>query len=116
MANPREMLNEFNQGMGKVKETSDEQVNAFMKLLGTCDKAGELDEKTKELISTGIALVIRCEYCVVYHVYKAFEAGATREEIMEAAMVAITFGGGPSMTYISTLLQDCIEEFAPDFT
>ena len=70
---------------------------------------------TKELISIGIALVIRCKYCIVFHTYKALEAGATKEEIMEAAMVAVTFGAGPSMTYTSTLLQDCIEEFSPDF-
>ena len=115
MADVRKMLNEFHEGMGKVKETSGEQVQAFMNLLGKCDKEGKIDVKTKELISIGIALVIRCKYCIVFHTYKALEAGATKEEIMEAAMVAVTFGAGPSMTYTSTLLQDCIEEFSQDF-
>ncbi|AZO95787.1 carboxymuconolactone decarboxylase family protein [Iocasia frigidifontis] len=113
--NPREMLEAFHNGVGAVKETSGEQVNAFMNMLGACDKPGELDAKQKELISIGIALVIRCEYCIVYHVYEALKAGATKEEIMEAAMVALTFGAGPTLTYTATLLKDSIEEFAPDF-
>ncbi|MFW6026996.1 MAG: carboxymuconolactone decarboxylase family protein [Candidatus Woesearchaeota archaeon] len=112
---PRKMLNEFNEGMGKVKETNTEQMEAFMNMLGKCDKEGVVDVKTKELISVAIALVIRCEYCIVYHVYNALKAGATKEEIMDAAMVAITFGAGPSMTYTATLLQECIEEFLSDF-
>lgn len=74
-----------------------------------------VDVKTKELISVAIAAYNRCEYCIVYHVYKAFEAGATKEEILDAAMVAVAFGGGPSMVYTSTLLKDSIKEFESDF-
>ncbi|MDD3890002.1 MAG: carboxymuconolactone decarboxylase family protein, partial [Syntrophomonadaceae bacterium] len=39
----------------------------------------------------------------------------TREEILDAAMVAVAFGGGPSMAYTVTLLKDSLDEFAPDF-
>ncbi|TPB51090.1 carboxymuconolactone decarboxylase family protein, partial [Burkholderia pseudomallei] len=53
--------------------------------------------------------------CIVCHTYAALELGATREEIMEAAMVAVGFGGGPSMAYSATLLKDCIDEFEKDF-
>jgi len=113
--NPKEMLKEFQNGLGAVQKTNGEQVKAFMNMLGACDKPGEVDAKTKELISIGIALVIRCEYCIVYHVYEALKAGATREEIMEAGMVALTFGAGPTMTYVTTLLKDSIAAFAPEF-
>ena len=51
----------------------------------------------------------------MYHSYKSFEAGATKEEILEAAMVSVAFGGGPSMAYAVTLLQACIDEFENDF-
>ncbi|MCX7885238.1 MAG: carboxymuconolactone decarboxylase family protein [Caloramator sp.] len=112
---PREMLNEFMGGLQSVKDYSGEQVGAFMNLLGACYKPSKLDVKTKELISVGIAAYNRCEYCIVFHVYKALEAGATPEEIMEAAMVAVAFGGGPSMAYSVTLLKDSIEEFRKDF-
>jgi len=86
-----------------------------MGLLGATFADGAVTIKTKELISVGIAAYNRCEYCIVYHVYKALEAGATREEILEAAMVAVGFGGGPSMAYSVTLLKESIDEFENDF-
>lgn len=111
----REMLNDFTSGLGVLAETNGESVNAFMNLLGTNYAPGAVDVKTKELISVGIGAYNRCEYCIVFHVYKALEAGATREEIIEAAMVAVAFGGGPSMAYSVTLLKDAIDEFEKDF-
>jgi AhpD family alkylhydroperoxidase len=113
--NPRELLNEFTGGLQEVGQTNGKQVNAFMHLLGAAYKPGAVDTKTKELISVAIGAYNRCEYCIVYHVYKALEAGATREEIMESAMVAVAFGGGPSMAYSVTLLKDSIDEFEKDF-
>ncbi len=113
--NVREMLNGFVGGLESVGKTNADQVNAFMNLLGAAYKPGSLDTKAKELISVGISAYNRCEYCIVYHVYKAFEAGATKEEIMEAAMVAVAFGGGPSMAYSVTTLKAAVDEFASDF-
>lgn len=112
---PREMLNDFMGGLQEVGQTNGEQVNAFMNLLGAAYTPGALDVKTKELMSVAIGAYNRCEYCIVFHVYKALEAGATREEIMEAAMVAVAFGGGPSMAYSTTLLKQSIDEFEKDF-
>lgn len=86
-----------------------------MGLLGASYEPGAIDLKTKELISVAIGCYNRCEYCIVYHSYKALEAGATPEEIREAAMVSVAFGGGPSMAYSVTLLADCINEFQNDF-
>ncbi|WP_106768787.1 carboxymuconolactone decarboxylase family protein [Paenibacillus faecalis] len=111
----RQMLNDFTNGLATLSETNSEHVNAFMNLLGTNYAEGALDTKTKELISVAVAAYNRCEYCIVFHVYKALEAGATREQIMEAAMVAVAFGGGPSMAYSVTLLKDSIDEFEKDF-
>lgn len=34
---------------------------------------------------------------------------------MEAAMVSVAFGGGPSIAYTVTLLKDSIDEFENDF-
>ena len=113
--NVREMLNSFVGWLGILSETNPENVNAFMGLLGTTYEPKALDLKTKELMSVAIGCYNRCEYCIVYHSYKAFEAGATKEEIIEAAMVSVAFGGGPSMAYSVTLLKDCIDEFQGDF-
>ncbi len=112
---PREMLNAFMGGLEEVGQTNEEQVGAFMNLLGAAYAPGKLDTKVKELISVAIGVYNRCEYCIVFHTYKALEAGATREEIMEAAMVSVAFGGGPTMAYSVTLLKDSLNEFEKDF-
>lgn len=113
--NVREILNSFIGGLENLSTTNPKNVSAFMRLLGVSYEPKALDLKTKELMSVAIGCYNRCEYCIVYHCYKAFEAGATKEEILETAMVAVAFGGGPSMAYSVTLLQDCIEEFEDDF-
>lgn len=113
--NVRELLNSFVGGLQNLGETNPEQVGAFMGLLGAAYEPKAIDLKTKELMSVAIGCYNRCEYCIVYHSYKALEAGASREEIIEAAMVAVAFGGGPSMAYSVTLLKECIDEFEGDF-
>lgn len=115
MYNVREMLDEFINGLGTLGETNKNAVNAFMGQLKASYAPNALDLKTKELISVGIGCYNRCEYCIVYHSYKALEAGASREEINEAAMVSVAFGGGPSMAYSVTLLKECLDEFEGDF-
>ena len=113
--NVREMLNSFVGGLENLSATNPENVGAFMGLLGATYEPKALDLKTKELMSVAIGCYNRCEYCIVYHSYKALEAGASKEEIIESAMVAVAFGGGPSMAYSVTLLKDCITEFEADF-
>jgi len=109
------MLNGFVGGLEGLAANNGEMVEAFMGLLGASYEPKAMDVKSKELVSVGIACYSRCEYCIVYHVYKAFEAGATKEEIIEAAMVSVAFGGGPSMAYSVTLLNDSITEFENEF-
>lgn len=111
----RKMLNEFVGGLENLATTNSENVEAFMGLLGSAYEPKLLDLKTKELISVAVACYNRCEYCIVYHCYKAFEAGASKEEILEAAMVSVAFGGGPAIAYTVTLLRECIEEFESEF-
>ena len=113
--NVRELLNNFVSGLDNLSKTNPKNVGAFMGLLGATYEPKALDLKTKELISVAIGCYSRCEYCIVYHSYKAFESGATKEEILEAAMVSVAFGGGPSMAYSVTLLEECIKEFENDF-
>ncbi|SHI84688.1 alkylhydroperoxidase AhpD family core domain-containing protein [Dethiosulfatibacter aminovorans DSM 17477] len=115
MADVRKKLNDFVNGLEAVGHTNGEEVGAFMNLLGACYEPKTIDLKTKELMSVAIGIYNRCEYCIVYHSYKALEAGASKEEIMEAAMVSVAFGGGPAMAYSVTLLKECVDEFAPDF-
>ncbi len=111
----RKMLNDFSSGMEDLGKTNPAVTGAFGNLISATSKPNKLTTKQKELISLGIAVHTRCEYCIVYHVYQAFKAGADREEIMEAALVAVCMGGGPSITYVVTWVKDSIDEFEKDF-
>lgn len=108
----KKMLNDFQEGFGGWAQTNKEDFEAFGALMGRAHTAGALDVKTKELISLAIGVYAKCDYCIVYHTAQLVELGATEEEMLEAATVAIVFGGGPAMAYTVTLLRDCIAAFS----
>jgi AhpD family alkylhydroperoxidase len=108
---PNELLNDLNNGFGKLGEESPELMGAFVKMDQAAYVEGELERKYKELIGLAIGLYSRCEYCMTLHVKQALAEGATREEVLEAASVAVAFGGSPSMAYLATTVMSAIEEF-----
>tara|TARA_R110002051_G_scaffold104456_3_gene177126 strand:+ start:650 stop:865 length:216 start_codon:yes stop_codon:yes gene_type:complete len=60
---------------------------------------GVLTSKTKELISLGIAITVRCDGCIAFHVHDALKSKATSEEILETIGMAVMMGGGPVLMY-----------------
>lgn len=108
---PNELLEHMSGGFGKVGEECPELMGAFVKMDQAAYVEAELERKYKELIGLAIALYARCEYCLALHVKQALGEGATREEILEAASVAVAFGGSPSMAYLSTTVMDALEAF-----
>jgi AhpD family alkylhydroperoxidase len=68
-------------------------------------KPGSLSLLEKELIAMAIGLSVRCENCMYAHIDAATKAGATREQILEAAGVAILMQGGPSYTYLPRVTE-----------
>lgn len=116
MTDVRQILADFQNGIAGIQESNPAVVEAFMGLQNAAFGDSAISNKTKELISVAIGAYNRCKYCIVVHVYNAFEAGATRQEILDAAMVAMGgFGAGPSMAYSSTVLLDAVNEFEKDF-
>lgn len=73
-------------------------------------KEGVLGEKYKELINIALAIVQECEWCIAHHVNRALEAGATEDEILEAAWMAVLMGGGPALVHVGLVLE-AIDEF-----
>src|SRR5512141_3387030 len=69
-----------------------------------------LDCKSKELIALGIAVAIRCDDCIGFHVKAALEHGASRDEVLETLGMAIYMGAGASVMYASHAL-DAFEQF-----
>ena len=71
----------------------------FQEFLQAAAAPGALDGKTKQAIAIALSVMARCEPCVKSHVKKAREMGFSQEEIDEAAWVAISFGGSPTMVF-----------------
>jgi len=75
---------------------------------------GAMTVLEKELVALGIGLAVRCENCIYSHVRAAMKAGATREQILETAGVAVLMQGGPTYTYLPRVVEalDALETVA----
>src|SRR5271166_7111945 len=71
-----------------------EVMKAFASMAQAASAANALDRKTKELIALGIAVAVRCDDCIGFHVKAAFEQGASKEEVTETLGMAIYMGAG----------------------
>ncbi|MEM1513367.1 MAG: carboxymuconolactone decarboxylase family protein [Candidatus Thermoplasmatota archaeon] len=106
----REMIESYKEAKKELIKNESETMKNYQKFVESVLKDNHLDKKTKELIALGIAIVKRCDYCIGIHVEKALQAGATKEEIIDAALVAVLMEGGPAMTYF-TEVKKALDEF-----
>ena len=88
-----------------------EPLAAFRALVKAAGTDGALDHKTKELAALAIAVAIRCEGCIVFHVRACLRLGVNRAELLELLGVAVEMGGGPSAVYGAQALA-CYDEMA----
>lgn len=106
----KQMVADFMKTAQQIGEVDKGYLDAVMSLIKEAEKPGALTTKEKELISIALGIAAHCAYCIALHVKNAIEAGATRQEIIEASFVAGLMGGGPSIAYIRLVLDAC-EQF-----
>jgi AhpD family alkylhydroperoxidase len=82
-----------------------DMAKGFMGMFGSIMKDGALSVKQKELIAMALGVALRCKPCIYLHIQKCVEAGATREEILEAASVVVMMQGGPGFVHIPEVLD-----------
>lgn len=102
-------LKEVKRTMGAVGKMHPEAMQGFQNFMKGSKSDGALNAKTKELIGVAISIARQCSWCITLHIKNALDAGATREEIIEASLVAVTLGGGPAlmhMHYVFEALDD----------
>lgn len=83
--------------IGDLFEALPDTAAAFSGLQQATFKDGALDERTKEFIALGIAVAQGCDGCMAWHNAALKRLGARREEIAEAAGVAVEMGGGVAL-------------------
>lgn len=81
---------------------------AYEALGGAVHESGPLDQKTRELVKLGIAIGGRLEGAVRSHASRALQAGATRQEIEHAILLALTTVGLPTTVAAFTWVHDLL--------
>jgi AhpD family alkylhydroperoxidase len=101
--------------MKPVRASMPDLLKGFGGLHQSVMKGGALTVLEKELIALAIGLAVRCENCIYAHVQAAVNAGATREQILESAGVAVLMQGGPTYTYLPRVIEalDVLAEQVP---
>ena len=101
----REYFAKFEGDLAKMKEHAPSMINGFSGLFGKVMKDGALSLLEKELVAVGIAVAIQCTPCIRLHVKKCLDAGATKEQILDAASVAVMMAGGPAYTHVPVVID-----------
>jgi AhpD family alkylhydroperoxidase len=109
----KEKFDEFFEYTAKFAEQYPEIASSFTSLMGSVMQDGKLGIKEKELIAVGIAVGLRCLPCIHAHTKSALNLGATKEEIIEAASVAVMMAGGPGMAHVIEVMK-AIEAFSEE--
>ena len=100
-----ERTNELRGMLRALRNGAPEALKAFSALASAATTPNALDGRTKELIALGIAVAVRCDDCIAFHVKAAVQQGATKEEVLETLGMAIYMGAGPSVMYASHALE-----------
>ena len=104
------VLDDSKEELAKLSKSNPKELSSFMEFMRQIEKKGAIDEKAKELIAIACAVVLRCDSCIAFHVESALRANATKDEILEAGMVAVLMGGGPALMYLCHL-NKAVDEF-----
>lgn len=100
-----QLANDVIAGSGKLRDAVPETMKAFVALSKAATVPGALNAKTKELMAVAIGIAIQCDSCIAFHMKMALRQGATREEVVETAALAIYMGGGPASVYAANALR-----------
>ena len=73
------------------------------RIVGRTD--GAIPRKYRELLAIAVACTTQCPYCIEAHARGARAAGASREEIVEASMIAAALRAGGAATHGAMALK-----------
>lgn len=105
MSNAKEFYDKVGGQMEKMKKDVPAVMAGFGTLFSKVMVDGAITVKEKELIALGIAVAVNCKPCIMAHTKKCLDAGADRQQILEAASVAVVMGGGPAYMHIAEVIE-----------
>ena len=106
----KDILKKRNENRNRMLREAPDLYNGFNELVKRCYHHGGMERKYKELMAVASSVATRCVPCLANHANNALSAGATRQEVIEAATIGVEFGGGPSFV----IVRDNLLKFLDD--
>ncbi|HVN66373.1 MAG TPA: carboxymuconolactone decarboxylase family protein [Methanomicrobiales archaeon] len=103
-------LAERDRNRERILREAPDLATAFSGMIASSLKPGALDRRQKELIGIAGSVITRCEPCLAHHVRDAIAAGASRQQVIEAASVGVNFGGAPSFVFVYSVLMQFLDD------
>jgi len=110
METARDLLGKREANMKRLEKEAPNLVHGFREFITDCFKPGALDRKQKELMAVAATVAVRCIPCLAHHANNAIKAGATRDEVLEAATIGVEVGGGPSLVVVRDHLMEFLDD------
>ena len=98
-------LTDWKASLPKLRAEAPDVTRAFGGLHVAVMKDGKLAARDKELIALAVGLAQGCTECIYLHAEGALKAGASREQVLEAAGVAVMMAGGPAFVHLPQVLE-----------
>jgi AhpD family alkylhydroperoxidase len=90
----------------ELKRLAPDEFKGFVALDAIVGKEdGAIPRKYRELIALAVSCTTQCPYCLDVHTRNAKRAGATREEVAEAALLAAALRAGAAVTHGTLALK-----------
>lgn len=105
MTDAEKFFRDWDAGVAEMRAHAPDVLLGFGRMFKELMKEGALSVREKELVALGIALSLQCVPCVNLHVQKCLAAGADREQVLEAAGVAVVMQGGPAFTHVPEVIR-----------
>ena len=93
----------------KILQEGNLDTKRFFSLDSSVYREGKLPAKMKELMGLVASTVLRCNDCIVYHIERCIQEGASDQEIYEALSIALIVGGSitiPHLRYAYEMVEE----------
>lgn len=80
-------------------------IKRFFALDSRAYEKGVLDVKTKEMMGLVASTILRCNDCIIFHVIRCVQEGASNEELLEALNIALIIGGSITIPHVRRAVE-----------
>lgn len=103
MPEPAEKATELFRQMNKNRR---DVFKAYQGFTAAIKKGSSIEDKYQSLILIACSILSQCDMCISLHVQNAATHGASKDEIIDAGLLAVAMGGSPRMMYMRYIYEE----------